>query len=141
MCRLTVGALVRHRTTATDRSVGHARYDVNGYLTITGRLKEIIIRGGQNISPVEVEEVVASHQAVADCAVVGVEHEFLGEVPVTFVVIHPLAVVDATMLLDYCRPLLSAYKLPRAIHIVFGIPRTGSSKAMRFKLKQLLPAA
>ena len=114
---------------------------MNGYLTITGRLKEIIIRGGQNISPVEVEEVVASHQAVADCAVVGVEHEFLGEVPVTFVVIHPLAVVDATMLLDYCRPLLSAYKLPQAIHIVSGIPRTGLSKAMRFKLKQLLPTA
>lgn len=115
-----------------------ARFDANGYLTITGRLKEIIIRGGQNISPVEVEDVVASHPAVADCAVVGIAHEFLGEVPVAFVVMHHGAIVEASILLDYCRPLLSAYKLPQAIHIVAEIPRTGSGKAMRFKLKQVV---
>jgi long-chain acyl-CoA synthetase len=117
-----------------------ARYDANGYLTITGRLKEIIIRGGQNISPVEVENVVAGHPAIADCAVVGIAHEFLGEVPVAFVVARAGAIIDATSVLDHCRPLLSTYKLPHAIHIIPEIPRTGSGKAMRFKLRQLLPA-
>ena len=51
---------------------------------------------------------------------------------------HQGAAVDASILLDYCRPLLSAYKLPQTIHIVSEIPRTGSGKAMRFKLKQLI---
>jgi len=115
-----------------------ARHDANGYLTITGRLKEIIIRGGQNISPVEVEDVVASHPAVADCAVVGMPHEFLGEIPVAFVVVQQGATVEIAALMEYCRPLMSAYKLPQSIHIVSEIPRTGSGKAMRFKLKQLI---
>ncbi len=115
-----------------------ARHDANGYLTITGRLKEIIIRGGQNISPVEVEDIVASHPAVADCAVVGIAHEFLGEVPVAFVVIQRGATVEIAALMEYCRPLMSGYKLPQAIHIVSEIPRTGSGKAMRFKLKQII---
>jgi long-chain acyl-CoA synthetase len=116
-----------------------ARYDVNGYLTITGRLKEIIIRGGQNISPVEVEEIVSTHPSVADCAVVGIAHEFLGEVPVAFVVMRQGEAADAAALLDHCRSRISAYKIPHAIHIVAEIPRTGSGKAMRFKMKQLVP--
>jgi len=115
-----------------------ARYDASGYLTITGRLKEIVIRGGQNISPVEVEEIVAGHPDVADCAVVGIADEFLGEVPVAFVVVRAGRVADPANLLDHCRSLLSAYKVPHAIHVVAEIPRTGSGKAMRFRLKQLL---
>lgn len=118
-----------------------ARYDASGYLTITGRLKEIIIRGGQNISPVEVEEIVATHPSVADCAVVGIAHEFLGEVPVAFVVGRSGGQPDIAVLLEHCRSRLSAYKVPQAIHIVAEIPRTGSGKAMRFRLRQLLPIA
>ena len=63
-----------------------ARSDENGFLTITGRLKELIIRGGQNIAPAEIEEVVNTFEAVLDCAVVGVPHEPLGEIPALFVV-------------------------------------------------------
>ena len=63
-----------------------AKSDENGFLTITGRLKELIIRGGQNIAPAEIEEVVNTFEAVLDCAVVGVPHEHLGEVPALFVV-------------------------------------------------------
>jgi long-chain acyl-CoA synthetase len=117
-----------------------ARYDANGYLTITGRLKEVIIRGGQNISPVEVEDVVAGHPAVADCAVVGIAHDLLGEVPVAFVVAHQGETPDVASLLDHCRSRLSAYKMPQAIHVIAEIPRTGSGKAMRFKLRQLFAA-
>ncbi len=66
-----------------------ARSDENGFLTITGRLKELIIRGGQNIAPAEIEEVVNTFEAVLDCAVVGIPHEHLGEVPALFVVPRP----------------------------------------------------
>ena len=66
-----------------------AKSDENGFLTITGRLKELIIRGGQNIAPAEIEEVVNTFAPVLDCAVVGVPHEHLGEVPALFVVPRP----------------------------------------------------
>ena len=118
-----------------------ARYDRNGYLTITGRLKEVIIRGGQNISPAEIEETLSGHPAVADCAVVGMSHEFLGEVPVAFVVIRAGAKLDPEGLAEHCGTYLSAYKVPEEFRSIPEIPRTGSGKAMRYKLKQLLSGA
>jgi long-chain acyl-CoA synthetase len=115
-----------------------ARSDANGYLTITGRLKEIIIRGGQNIAPSEIEEVVCAFPAVLDCAVVGAPHQHLGEVPVVFVVSRDAMTVDPEALIIHCRERLSAYKLPHAVHVVDAIPRTGSGKIIRFKLKESL---
>jgi acyl-CoA synthetase (AMP-forming)/AMP-acid ligase II len=108
-----------------------ARSDASGYLTITGRIKELIIRGGQNIAPAEIEEVVARHPQVRDCAVVGVPHATLGEVPCLFVVSDGL---DVASLMELCRVHLSSYKIPEAVHLVEEIPRTGSGKIMRYKL-------
>lgn len=115
-----------------------AKSDANGYLTITGRLKELIIRGGQNIAPSEIEEVVNAFPAVLDCAVVGAPHTHLGEVPVVFVVARQGMQVDQEALVAYCRERLSSYKLPHAVHVVDQIPRTGSGKTMRFKLVEAL---
>jgi len=117
-----------------------ARSNPDGFLTITGRLKEIIIRGGQNIAPSEVEEAVCSFPAVLDCAVVGAPHSHLGEVPVAFVVARPGMAVVQDELLQHCRQQLSSYKLPAAVHVVTEIPRTGSGKIIRYKLKESLPA-
>ena len=117
-----------------------ARSDRNGFLTITGRLKELVIRGGQNIAPAEVEEAVCAHEAVLDCAVVGAPHPHLGEVPVVFVVARPGMMIDAPTLIAHCRERLSAYKVPGAVHLVDEIPRTGSGKIIRFKLKDTLKA-
>jgi long-chain acyl-CoA synthetase len=114
-----------------------AKSDPNGYLTITGRIKELIIRGGQNIAPAEIEEVVILHPEVIDCAVVGVPHATLGEVPYLFVVADK-GQLDVDSLLAHCRDSLSSYKLPEATHIVAEIPRTGSGKIMRFKLVEAL---
>jgi len=114
-----------------------AKSDPSGYLTITGRIKELIIRGGQNIAPAEIEEVVVKHPQVRDCAVVGVKHATLGEVPYLFVVAKD-GVLDVPALLDHCRAYLSAYKIPEATHFVSEIPRTGSGKIMRFKLVEAL---
>jgi long-chain acyl-CoA synthetase len=114
-----------------------AKSDSNGYLTITGRIKELIIRGGQNIAPAEIEEVVILHPEVIDCAVVGVAHATLGEVPYLFVVADK-GQLDMDSLLAHCRVSLSSYKIPEATHIVSEIPRTGSGKIMRFKLVEAL---
>ena len=111
-----------------------AKSDENGFLTITGRLKELIIRGGQNIAPAEIEEVVGGHEQVADCAVVGVPHQHLGEVPVLFVVSR-VASPDGEAILAYCRKHLSSYKVPESVSFIEEIPRTGSGKIMRFKLR------
>ncbi len=115
-----------------------AKSDINGYLTITGRLKELIIRGGQNIAPAEIEEAACKHEAVLDCAVIGAPHEYLGEVPVIFVVVRPGHSLSSVELAEHCKPILSSYKLPQAVYTVDEIPRTGSGKIMRFRLQEQL---
>jgi len=115
-----------------------ARSDANGFLTITGRLKELIIRGGQNIAPAEIEEVVNTFEAVLDCAVVGIPHEHLGEVPALFVVPRAGETVEVESLLTHCRSRLSAYKIPHVVRLTQEIPRTGSGKIIRYKLRESL---
>lgn len=113
-----------------------ATFDRDGFLTITGRLKEVIIRGGQNISPAEVEEAVNAFPAVLDCAVVGVKHSFLGEVPAAFVIPRPDQEIDVAALTAHCREKLSSHKVPQHFYVVDAIPRTGSGKVQRFKLRE-----
>ena len=115
-----------------------ARSDPNGFLTITGRLKELIIRGGQNIAPAEIEEAVNKFPPVLDSAVVGIPHQHLGEVPALFVVPRPGATIDTDALLGHCATQLSAYKVPQSVHVIAEIPRTGSGKIIRYKLRELL---
>ena len=117
-----------------------AKSDADGFITITGRLKELIIRGGQNIAPAEIEEVANIFPAVLDCAVVGVAHEHLGEVPALFVVLRQGQHLQTDELLAHCRAHLSAYKIPQAVHAIAEIPRTGSGKIMRYKLRELIQA-
>lgn len=115
-----------------------AKSDENGFLTITGRLKELIIRGGQNIAPAEIEEVVNKFPPVLDSAVVGVSHEHLGEVPALFVVARPGMAIDKDAILKYCADQLSAYKVPQSVQVIAEIPRTGSGKIIRFKLREMI---
>jgi long-chain acyl-CoA synthetase len=117
-----------------------AKSDENGFLTITGRLKELIIRGGQNIAPAEIEEVVNTFAPVLDCAVVGVPHEHLGEVPALFVVPRPGNTIEIEVLLGHCREKLSAYKVPHSVQFIAEIPRTGSGKIIRYRLRESIKA-
>jgi len=75
---------------------------------------------------------------VLDCAVVGAPHAHLGEVPVLFVVARANETVEAEALLGHCRARLSAYKVPQTVHVIKEIPRTGSGKIIRYRLKELL---
>lgn len=118
-----------------------ARCDQNGFLTITGRLKELIIRGGQNIAPAEVEETILLLDAIMDCAVISMPHNMLGEVPVACVVLKVPASFDQETLIRHCKERLSAYKVPDRVYVVDEIPRTGSGKILRVKLRESLPAA
>ncbi|WP_208972943.1 type I polyketide synthase [Streptomyces malaysiensis] len=113
-----------------------ARRDEAGYFTICGRLKDVIIRGGENIHPDEIEAALRGAEGVADAAVAGMPHDTLGEVPVAWVVPGPDG-VDLTRLLDHCRTQLSPYKLPERIHEARTIPRTASGKVIRRLLADL----
>jgi long-chain acyl-CoA synthetase len=119
-----------------------AKSDRDDFLTITGRLKELIIRGGQNIAPAEIEEVVNTFESVVDCAVVGIPHTHLGEVPALFVVPRTGgAQIESETILEHCRTHLSSYKVPSSVHFISEIPRTGSGKIIRYKLRESLDVA
>jgi acyl transferase domain-containing protein/acyl-CoA synthetase (AMP-forming)/AMP-acid ligase II/NAD(P)-dependent dehydrogenase (short-subunit alcohol dehydrogenase family)/acyl carrier protein len=110
-----------------------ARRDLYGYVTITGRVKELIIRGGENIHPGEVEEVLLKVPGVADAAVVGKPHDILGEVPIAFVVPGRQG-LDPVRLYDACREQLSNFKVPEELYEIDHIPRTTSGKITRHVL-------
>jgi acyl-CoA synthetase (AMP-forming)/AMP-acid ligase II len=119
------------------RSGDLARSDPHGYLTITGRIKELIIRGGENIYPAEVEQVIAAHDSVKDAAVVGVPDEALGEAVWAFVVPDG-GEIDAEELRDFASERLADYKVPERFEPIDEIPRTGSGKIMRHKLAAMV---
>jgi rifamycin polyketide synthase module 1/2/3 len=110
------------------------RRDGNGFITISGRTKELIIRGGENIYPAEVEEALITAPGVRDAAVIGAPHDELGEVPVAFVVPERAGALDAEAVLAWCRTELSAFKVPHRLLEADSIPRTGSGKIMRYQL-------
>jgi long-chain acyl-CoA synthetase len=114
-----------------------ARRDEHGYLRISGRTKELIIRGGENIYPAEVEDALLASASVLDAAVVGVPHESLGEVPVAFVVPRA-APLDAEAVLSDCGRRLSQFKVPTQLIEIDEIPRTGSGKILRYRLRERL---
>ncbi|MEV5576837.1 beta-ketoacyl synthase N-terminal-like domain-containing protein, partial [Spirillospora sp. NPDC052269] len=113
-----------------------ARRDPAGYLTVTGRIKELIIRGGANIHPGEVEDVLISVPGVRDVAVEGRPHQVLGQVPVALVVPGPQG-VDPRELFAACRERLSYYKVPEELYAVESVPRTPSGKVVRNALPDL----
>ncbi|MER6135010.1 SDR family NAD(P)-dependent oxidoreductase [Streptomyces sp. NPDC001815] len=107
-----------------------ARRAERGLLTLTGRVSELIIRGGENIHPTEIEQALLSCPGVADAVVVGAPHDILGEIPVAFVVPGPGG-LDPRGVLRTCRTLLSDHKVPAEIHEIAAVPRTPSGKIVR----------
>jgi acyl-CoA synthetase (AMP-forming)/AMP-acid ligase II len=112
------------------------KFDVNGFLYLTGRSKDMIIRGGVNIHPAEIEQTLIGHQAVTDAAVVGWPSRERGEDVAAFVVRR----IDVTTqeLLDHCRQSLAPYKVPRDIFFVDELPKSGMGKVLKPKLVERL---
>jgi acyl-CoA synthetase (AMP-forming)/AMP-acid ligase II len=103
--------------------------DEDGYLTLVGRIKELINRGGEKISPREIDEVLLAHPAVAEAVTFGVPHPTWGEEVVAAVVLREPT--SRSELLAYCRERLADFKRPKQIHIVEAIPRTATGKVQR----------
>ena len=118
-----------------------ARSDECGYLTVTGRIKELIIRGGENIYPAEVEQVLVRHPAILDAAVAGEPHPSLGEVPVAFVVLAEPGSFDEAAVRAFVREQLAEWKVPARFEFIGAIPRTGSGKTQRRRLFELTAGA
>ncbi|MFE9449996.1 SDR family NAD(P)-dependent oxidoreductase [Streptomyces sp. NPDC006739] len=111
-----------------------ARIDARGELTITGRVSELIIRGGENIHPSEVEAALLDLPEVADATVVGRHDDVLGEVPVAYLVAERAGGLDRRRILAACRARLAPFKVPADLYEVAGIPRTASGKPRRYAL-------
>jgi fatty-acyl-CoA synthase len=114
-----------------------AERDADGCYRIVDRLKNIYISGGENVAPAEVEAVLVRHPLVADAAVVAVPDEVWGEVGVAFV--EPVAGVALTEpeVLDHARQHLADFKLPRRVHVLGALPRTGIGKIARTDLRDI----
>lgn len=111
--------------------------DADGYVTITGRKKDLIISAGENIYPREIEEVLAQHPKVKEVAVIGVKDEARGEVPKAFVIARDGMTVDEKELRHFCRENLAGYKVPKHFDVVPDLPRTPTGKI----LKRMLPTS
>ncbi len=122
------------------RSGDLARMDRNGYVAITGRAKEMIIRGGENIYPAEVENAIRELDAVADAAVIGVPDERYGEVCAAYVRLVEGAALDAEAMREQLTGRVARYKIPAHLRVVEEFPLTPSGKVQKFKLKEMFDA-
>ncbi len=109
-------------------------FDEDGYLFIVGRAKELIIRGGYNVYPAEVEDVLRAHPAVTEAAVIGIPHEQLGEEIMGVVVLEPDASVTAPELIAFCKERIAAYKYPRVIEFRAELPKNTLGKVLKDEL-------
>ena len=113
-----------------------ASLDEDGFVYISGRLKDMIIRGGNNIYATDVEAVILEHDGVREAAVIGVPHQVLGEDVGAFVVCKPGSVVGYDELLEFCGARLADYKRPRKLWFVDELPRNATGKVMKHKLRE-----
>jgi fatty-acyl-CoA synthase len=109
--------------------------DPDGYLTIVDRIKDLIVSGGENVSSVEVEKVLASHPAVLEVAVVGVPHHRWGEVPKAWVALRPGAEVSQAELIAFVREQLAGFKTPKSIEFLPELPKGGTGKIQKGDLR------
>jgi fatty-acyl-CoA synthase len=117
------------------RSGDVAVVDDDGYVTIVDRMKDVIISGGENIYPAEVEDVIYGHPDVAECAVIGVADERWGEVGRAIVVRRAGTALDERALLEHLAGRLARFKLPRSVVFTDRLPRTGAGKVLKAELR------
>lgn len=111
------------------------RLDADGFLTLDGRSSDFIKTGAHRVGPIGIEEAIMEIDAVAECAVVGMADEILGEAVAAHVVLKAGAVLDARAVQAHCRSRLAAYMIPKVVTFVCALPRTSSGKVQRFMLK------
>jgi len=115
--------------------------DERGYLDITDRKKDMIIRGGENIYPAEVENLLLGHGGIAQAAVVGVPDERFGEVVLAYVIPRAGAEVDPDEVIEWARANMANYKVPKFVEVVDELPLNASGKVLKFELRDRASAA
>ncbi len=114
-----------------------ATMDADGYVAVVGRIKDLVIRGGENVYPREVEEFLHTHPGVADVQVVGVPDEKFGEELMAWLILHPGAEpLTADDIRDFCRGKLAHYKIPRYVHLVDAFPMTVTGKVRKVEMRE-----
>jgi fatty-acyl-CoA synthase len=112
--------------------------DADGYLRITGRRKEMIIRGGENIYPREIEDYLFSHPKIAEVAVFGVPDERLGEQVGAWIQLHSGQSASEDEIRAYCREKIAYFKIPKYIRFVDEFPMTVTGKLQKFKMRETM---
>ena len=113
-----------------------ATMDDGGYLSIVGRIKDMVIRGGENVYPREIEEFLYSHPDIADVQVIGVPDQRYGEELMAWVVMRPGAEpLTAEGVRAFCEGRLAHYKVPRYVHVVDGFPMTVTGKIRKVEMR------
>ena len=112
--------------------------DAEGYVNISGRIKDMVIRGGENIYPREIEEFLYRHPAVQDVQVVGVPDKKYGEELCAWIVLRPDAKLDEEGVREFCRGQIAHYKVPRYIRFVDAFPMTITGKVQKFRMREVM---
>src|SRR5262249_42195841 len=115
-----------------------ATMSANGYVNIVGRTKDMIIRGGENLYPAEIESFLMRHPRIAEAQVIGVPDPYMGEEAAALLRLKPDATADEAEIREYCRAGISRHKVPRDIRFVESYPLTSSGKVKKFELRELL---
>ena len=111
--------------------------DEEGYLAITGRIKDVVIRGGENVSPREIEEFLYTHPDILDAQVIGVPDPVYGEELMAWVRMRPgSAPLTAEALREFCQGKLAHYKIPRYVHITDEFPMTVTGKVRKVEMRE-----
>ncbi|MCW2568640.1 MAG: yngI [Mycobacterium sp.] len=113
-----------------------ATMDADGYVQIVGRIKDMVIRGGENVYPREIEEFLYTHPDIVDAQVVGVPDPRYGEELMAWVILRPGASVTAEALRDFCAGKLAHYKIPRYVHVVEEFPMTVTGKVRKVEMRE-----
>jgi acyl-CoA synthetase (AMP-forming)/AMP-acid ligase II len=111
-------------------------FDAEGYLYIHDRVKDMIVSGGENIYPAEVESTLAGHEEIADVAVIGVPDDKWGETVKAVIVTAPGADLSAEEVIAYARTQIAGYKIPRSVDFIAELPRNASGKILKRELRQ-----
>jgi acyl-coenzyme A synthetase/AMP-(fatty) acid ligase len=128
----TIEPIRGHRIKSGDLAI----MDADGFIRVSGRTKDLIVRGGMNIAPLEIDEVLLKHPGVLDAAAVGVPDPIQGEEVVCYVVPRPGTDLTEAAVVDHCRVRLAAPKVPKQVVIVAELPKSDRGKVLRDKLKE-----
>ena len=110
--------------------------DEDGFLTLVERSKDMLVSGGENVYPAEIENALYQHEAVVECAVFGIPDDRWGEVPAAHVVLAPDALVSEDELIDFCASKIARFKRPRVVKFVDSLPKTPVGKIQKNELRE-----